>query len=42
LSKKKKDAQPNEENKKTKRKSPDPTLGGTIEHFGKTIQKKKG
>jgi hypothetical protein len=27
---------------KTKRKSPSPTLGGTIDHFGKTIQKTKG
>jgi hypothetical protein len=27
---------------KTKRKSPNPTLGGTIDHFGKTIQKTKG
>ena len=26
---------------KTKRKSSSPTLGGTIDHFGKTIQKKK-
>jgi hypothetical protein len=28
--------------KKTKRKSPSPTLGGTIDHFGKKIQKTKG
>jgi hypothetical protein len=27
---------------KTKRKSPSPTLAGTIDHFGKTIQKTKG
>jgi hypothetical protein len=27
--------------KKTKRESPSPTLGGTIDPFGKTIQKIK-
>jgi hypothetical protein len=27
--------------KKTKRKSPNPTLGGMIDHFGKTIQRQK-
>jgi len=27
---------------KTKRESPSPTLGGTIDHFGRTIQKTKG
>jgi hypothetical protein len=27
---------------KTKRKSPSSTLGGTIDYFGKTIQKTKG
>jgi hypothetical protein len=27
---------------KTKRKSPSPTLGDTIDPFGKTIQMKKG
>jgi len=34
-------AQPNKM-KKTKRKSPNPTLGGMIDYFGRTIQKIKG
>jgi hypothetical protein len=29
------------EKTKTKRKSPNPTLGGTIDHFGKTFQRQK-
>jgi hypothetical protein len=45
LSKKKKtqynDAQNQIKKTKAKRKSPSPTLGGTIDHFGKTFQRQK-
>jgi hypothetical protein len=36
------DAQNQMKKTKIKRKSPNLTLGGTIDHFGKTIQKTKG
>jgi hypothetical protein len=36
------DAQNQMKKTKTKRKSPNLTPGGTIDHFGKTIQKTKG
>jgi len=35
------DAQNQMEKTKIKRKSPSPTLGGTIDHFGKKFQKQK-
>jgi hypothetical protein len=35
------DAQNQMEKTKTKRKSPNPPLGGTIDHFGKTFQRQK-
>jgi hypothetical protein len=36
------DAQNQMKKTKTKRKSPSPTLGGTIDNFGKDIQMTKG
>ena len=36
------DAQNQMKKIKTKRKSPSPTMGGTIDHFRKIIQKTKG